>query len=112
MPESPKNDQYTVSDEALTGLCNDSETQLEILYFLFSDKDVLTRDIVLALSELYILHSSLIKYVDVIKGDSKVKDSDSYLLTSQDLYMMNSIKTGCRDLQDRLRMYNIHMTVN
>ena len=66
----------------------------------------------LPLCELYVLHSSLISYVDLIMKDSKMKDEDSYMLTTQDLYMMKTIRVGCDDLRDRLALHNIFVAVN
>ena len=103
---------FTVSGDALAGTRASSEVQLEILYSVFAAKEAPGREALLPLCELYVLHSSLITYINLIMKDSKMKDEDSYMLTTEDIYVMKTIRVGCDDLHDRLALHNIFMAVN
>ena len=111
MPKEPTKS-FTISGEVLESTRTPSEVQLGILYSIFTDKGSLRKEVLLSLCELYVLHSSMIAYVDLIMKDSKVKDEDSYVLTTQDLYMMKTIRVGCEELCDKLTLHNIFLAVN
>tara|TARA_Y100000310_G_scaffold11531_1_gene12072 strand:+ start:1363 stop:1698 length:336 start_codon:yes stop_codon:yes gene_type:complete len=110
----PKESQksFTVSGEVLRDARGSSEVQLGILYSIFADKEAPSKEVLLSLCELYVLHSSWISYIDLVVRDSKVKDKDSYMLTTQDIYMMKTIRMGCDDLCDKLTLHNIFVAVN
>ena len=86
--------QYTVTAEALEGMLSDQHTKMEILHHIFDNEDHSDRDLRLILCELCILHKSMIKYIELIKK-TPVPKEDKYLINSQDLMVMNTIKTGC-----------------
>jgi hypothetical protein len=103
--------QYTVTDEALEGMLSDQQIKMEILHHIFDNEDHSDRDLRLILCELCILHKSMIKYIELIKK-TPVPKENKYLINSQDLIVMNSIKTGCKELEKELQEYNIHLAIN
>lgn len=103
--------QYTVTAEALEGMLSDQRTKMEILHYIFDNEDHSDRDLRLILCELCILHKSMIKYIELIKK-TPVPKEDKYLINSQDLMVMNTIKTGCKELERELQDYNMHLAVN
>ena len=111
MPKEPQKS-FTVSGVALRDMRGSSEVQLGILYSIFTDKGALSKEVLLSLCELYVLHSSWVSYIDLIMRDSRVKDEDSYMLTTQDIYMMKTIRVGCEDLRDKLTLHNVFVAVN
>ena len=110
MPKEQKR-VFTISSEALGEVQASSEVQLGILYSIFADKEIPGKKALLSLCELYILHTSMIAYVDLIMKDSKMGDG-SCILTTEDMYMMKSIRVGCDDLRDKLALHNIFVAVN
>ena len=103
--------QYTVTAEALEGMLSDQQTKMEILHHIFDHEDHSNRDLRLILCELCILHKSMIKYIELIKK-TPVPKEDKYLINSQDLIVMNTIKTGCKELERELQDYTMHLAVN
>jgi len=111
MPKVPQKS-FTVSGEVLRDARGSSAVQLGILYSIFTDKGAPSKAVLLSLCELYVLHSSWISYIDLVMKDSRVNDKDSYKLTTQDIYMMKTIRVGCDDLRDKLTLHNIFVAVN
>jgi hypothetical protein len=111
MPKEQKR-VFTVSSEALEEVQASSEVQLGILYSVFADKEIPGKKALLSLCELYVLHSSMIAYVNLIMKDRKMEDEGSCILTTQDMRMMKTIRVGCDDLRDKLALHNIFVAVN
>ena len=58
------------------------------------------------------LSNEFFSTVDLIMKDSKMKDEGSYMLTTQDLYVMKTIRVGCDELRDKLALHNIFVAIN
>ena len=92
-------------------MLSDEETKMEILHHIFDEKTSPPRDALLLLCELCVLHTSMIKYIELIK-ESPVSKEEKYIINSQDLIVMNTIRTGCKDLESKLHGYNIYLAIN
>jgi hypothetical protein len=103
--------QYTVTSEALEGMLSDEETKMEILHHIFDEEGTMDRDVLLILCELCVLHTSMMKYIELIK-ESPVSKEEKYIINSQDLIVMNTIRTGCKDLESKLHGHNIYLAIN
>lgn len=103
--------QYAVNAEALDGMLSEERTKMNILHHIFDEKEHIERELLLVLCELCVLYTSMTKYIELIKETPASKD-EKYILTSQDLVVMNTIKTGCKDLERKLQGYNIHLAIN
>lgn len=102
---------YTITSIALEEMLETEETKMDILHHMFNEEGPFVREVLLLLSELCVLHSSMVKYVELIRKTPMDKE-DKYIITSQDLVIMNNIKLGYEDLAKKLQGYNIYMAIN
>ena len=103
--------QYTVTADALEGMLSSEHSKMEVLHHIFDTERQIDREKLLILCELCVLHASMIKYIELIK-ESPVSKEDKYLINSQDLVVMNTIKTGYTELENQLQGYNIYVAIN